>query len=170
HWKNQLAHAQCSFGAADESGIVIPTNMINVADQYRADTQQGAVEAIKVSESGQVLLSLSTNVDFGTKTQGTIFVQTVAGIVDNIRCTPSSNKDEVVLNRAPSQPLSTAWDAVVRATYNLVLHDDLDRNNYIVTAKDPGSNPLNHQLSCINYTVKYYQNDKDFINGLITVN
>ncbi len=170
HWKNQLAYAQCSFGAADESGIVIPTNMINVADQYRADTQQGAVEAIQVNDSGQVLLSLSTNVDFGTKTHGTIFVQTVAGIVDNIRCTPSSNKDEVVLNRAPSQPLSTAWDAVVRATYNLVLHDDLDRNNYIVTAKDPGTNPLNHQLSCINYTVKYYQNDKDFINGLITIN
>lgn len=167
HWKNQHAYKTCSFTAADESGIVIPTDQINVADQNRADTQQGAVEALQVNEIGQVVLTLSDRVDFGGKAQATVFVQTVAGIVDNIRCTPSDNPYEVILNRAPSQPISTAWDAVVRATYQVVLHDDLDRDNYIVTTKEPGDNPLSHRLSCINYTNKYYANDKDFIDGLI---
>lgn len=168
HWKNQHAYKTCSFTAADESGIVLPTNQINVADQYRADTQQGAVEALQVNGTGEVVLTLSDSVDFGGKAQATVFVQTVAGIVDNIRCMPSTNPREVILTRAPSQPISTSWDAVVRATYQLVLHDDLDRDNYIVTTKDPGDNPMSHRLSCINYTDKYYPNDKDFINGLIT--
>ena len=122
---------------------------------------------MQVNEIGQVVLTLSDRVDFGGKAQATVFVQTVAGIVDNIRCTPSDNPYEVILNRAPSQPISTAWDAVVRATYQVVLHDDLDRDNYIVTTKEPGDNPLSHRLSCINYTNKYYANDKDFIDGLI---
>lgn len=168
HWKNQHAYKTCSFTAADESGIVLPTNQINVADQYRADTQQGAVEALQVNGTGEVVLTLSDSVDFGGKAQATVFVQTVAGIVDNIRCMPSTNPREVILTRAPSQPISTSWDAVVRATYQLVLHDDLDRDNYIVMTKDPGDNPMSHRLSCINYTDKYYPNDKDFINGLIT--
>jgi len=167
HWKNQHAYKTCSFTAADESGFVIPTNQINVADQNRADTQQGAVESLQVNSAGQFVLTLSSTANFGDKAQATVFVQTVAGIVDNIRCTPGDNQYDVILSRAPSQPLSTAWDAVVRATYQLVLHDDLERDNYIITTKDPADNPMSHKLSCINYTDKYYANDQDFINGLI---
>lgn len=165
HWKNQLAYSTCEFTGADESGIVIPTNRINVANQNNADTQQGAVEAIDVI-NGQTILTLSDSVDFNGKAQGTIFVQTVSGVVDNIRCYPRDDYS-VVLSRAPSQPISTAWDAVVRATYQLVTHDDLQRDSYIVTAKDVGENPLSHKLTCINYDSRYYQNDKDYINGLI---
>ena len=167
HWKNQLVYSTCSITAADESGIVIVTDRITVANQTRADTQQGAVELLSVNNLGQAVLSLSSPVDFGAKSQGTIFVQTASATVDNIRCTPSDDPYEVILNRPPNQPISTAWDAVVRATYNLVLHDDVDRDSYIVTAKEPGDNPLSHRLTCINYDGDYYQSDKDFINGLI---
>lgn len=165
HWKNQLAYSTCEFTGADESGIVIPTNRINVANQNHADTQQGAVESLEVI-NGQTVPMLSDAVDFGGKTQATIFVQTVSGVVDNIRCYPRDDYS-VVLSRAPSQPLSTAWDAVVRATYQFVTHDDLQRDSYIVTAKDVGENPLSHRLTCINYDSRYYQNDSDFINNLI---
>lgn len=170
HWKNQLVYSTCSITAADESGIVIVNNRIDIANQNRADTQQGAVKSLSVNELGQAVLTLSNPVDFGTKTQGTIFVQTASATVDNIRCMPGANQYEVILNRPPKQPLSTAWDAVVRATYNFVLHDDIDCDSYIVTAKEPGDNPLSHRLTCINYDSGYYQNDKDFINGLIALN
>lgn len=165
HWKNQLAYSTCEFTGADESGIVIPTNRINVANQNHADTQQGAVESLEVI-NGQTVLMLSDAIDFGGKTQATIFVQTVTGVVDNIRCYPRDDYS-VTLSRAPSQPLSTAWDAVVRATYQFVTHDDLQRDSYIVTAKDVGENPLSHKLTCINYDSRYYQNDSDFKNNLI---
>lgn len=167
HWKNQLVYSTCSITAADESGIVIVNNRIDIANQNRADTQQGVVESLSVNNLGQAVLTLSRAVDFGTKTQGTIFVQTASATVDNIRCMPSSNQYEVILNRPPNQPLSTAWDAVVRATYNFVLHDDIDCDSYIVTAKEPDDNPLSHRLTCINYDSGYYQNDRDFINGAI---
>ncbi|WP_352338295.1 host specificity factor TipJ family phage tail protein [Psychrobacter sp. 16-MNA-CIBAN-0192] len=167
HWKNQLVYSTCSITAADESGIVVVNNRIDIANQTRADTQQGSVESLNVNELGQVILSLSSPVDFGAKTQGTIFVQTASATVDNIRCMPGDNQYEVILNRPPNQPISTAWDAVVRATYNLVLHDDVDRDSYIVTAKEPGNNPLSHRLTCINYDAGYYQNDADFKKGLI---
>lgn len=167
HWKNQLVYSTCSITAADESGIVIPNNRIDIVNQNRADIQQGSVESLSVNELGQVVLSLSSPVDFGSKIQGTIFVQTASATVDNIRCMPGANQYEVILNRPPNQPLSTDWDAVVRATYNLVLHDDVDRDSYIVTTKEPGDNPLSHRLTCINYDSGYYQNDKDFIKGLI---
>lgn len=166
HWKNQLSFSTCSFTGADESGIVVPTNRINVANQMRADTQQGAIESLDII-GGKTVLTLSSPVDFGSKTEATIFVQTMSATVDNIKCKPTENSYQVVLNRAPSQPLSTDWDAVVRATYQLVLHNDAERDSYIVSTKEPDSSPLSHRLTCINYTDKYYQNDKDYINGLI---
>jgi len=167
HHKNQNAYRTCSFTGADESGVVIPTNRINVANQLRADTQQGEVESLQINNSGQTVMVLSDDVDFGTKTQATIFVQTVSATVDNITCMPSAQSNEVILSRPPNQPLSTAWDAVVRATYQLVLHDDLDRDSYIVTAKEPGENSLSHRLTCINYSARYYPNDNDFKRGAI---
>lgn len=167
HWKNQLAYKSCEFAGADESGVVIPTNRIDVADIYDAKTQQGVVEAMTVNTNGQTVLILSDNARLSTGQQATVFVQTVSGIVDNIYCTLGSHEREIVLNRAPVQPLSLSWDAVVQATYRLVTHNDVDRDSYIVTAKQPASNPLSHKLTCINYDDRYYQNDSDYRNNQI---
>lgn len=168
HWKNQLAYNNVSITAADESAIVIPSNKVTIANQNRADTQQGAVVALSVNDSAQTILTLSNEVDFASKTEGTVFVQTVVAIVDNIKCRPGDNSREIVLDRPPSYPISTDYGAPVRATYNLVTHDDLDQDSYIVTRKGPGTSSMSNRLDAINYTAKYYQNDKDFIKGLIT--
>lgn len=165
--KNQLAYSNVSATVADEGAIVIPNNKVSIANQNRADTQQGAVVSLSVNGIGQTVLTLSNEVDFGDKPEGTVFVQTVAATVDNIKCSPSNDPREVILQRPPSQPISTERSAQVRATYILVTHDDLDRDSYIVTSKGPGNTSMSHSLEAINYTDKYYQNDKDFINGLI---
>ncbi|PLT23752.1 host specificity factor TipJ family phage tail protein [Psychrobacter sp. MES7-P7E] len=167
HWKNQLAYNNVSITAADESAIIIPSNKVSIANQNRADTQQGAVIGLTVNESAQTILTLSNDVDFVGKTEGTVFVQTVVAIVDNIKCRPSDNPREIILDRPPSYPISTDYSAPVRATYNLVTHDDLDKDNYIVTIKGPGDSSMSNRLDAMNYTAKYYQNDKDYINGLI---
>ncbi|MGE6439849.1 host specificity factor TipJ family phage tail protein, partial [Psychrobacter sp. NPDC078370] len=169
HWKNQLAYNNVSITAADESAIVIPSNKVTIVNQNRADTQQGAVVALSVNDSAQTILTLSNEVDFVGKTEGTVFVQTVVAIVDNIKCHPGDNSRQIILDRPPSYPISTANGAPVRATYNLVTHDDLDQDSYIVTSKGPGDSSMSNRLDAINYTAKYYQNDKDFIKGLITV-
>lgn len=168
HWKNQLAYKSCELVGLDESGIVIPTNRIDVADIYNSDVQQGIVVAQTVDGSGNTLLSLSEPVVLTDGQQATIFVQTVAGIVDNIACVIGADSYTVVLSRPPVQALSLSYDAVVQATYRLVTHGDFDRDSYIVTAKEPSDNPLSHRLTCINYDDRYYQNDTDYKNGLIS--
>lgn len=151
HWKNQLTYSSCSITALDEAAIIILSDRVDIANQNRADTQQGAIESLKVNDLGQTILILSTKVDFKGKMQGTIFVQTASATVDNIRCMPSDNPHEVILTRPPNQPLSTAWNANVRAVYKLALHDDADQDSYLVTVKDPGTNPMTHKLSAVNY-------------------
>ena len=163
HHKNQLAYKSCEFVGADESGIVIPTNRIDVASQLQADVVQGVIERLD-TVGGQIVATVSEPVSMPS---GTLFVQTTAGTVDNIKVTLGDNSYQLILARMPSQPLSLGRDSVVQATFKLVSHSELDRDAYIVSSKDRGENPLSHKLTCVNYTDKYYQNDDDFKKGLI---
>lgn len=163
HHKNQLAYKSCEFTGADESGIVIPTNRIDVASQFGAGVVQGVVERLD-TVGGQIVATVSEPVSMPS---GTLFVQTVAGTVDNIKVTRGNDAYTLILARMPSQPLSLGYDSVVQATFKLVSHSELDRDAYIVSSKDRGENPLSHKLTCINYTDKYYQNDDDYQRGLI---
>ena len=165
HHKNQYAYKSCEFTGADESGIVIPTNRIDVASQLQADVMQGVVESLETI-NGQIIARLSEPCSI---TSGTLFVQTTAGIVDNIAISQGNDKYSVVLSRMPSQPLSLSPSAVVRATYKIVAHTEADRDAYIVSSKSAGENPLSHKLTCVNYTDRYYQNDSDFKKGLISL-
>lgn len=163
HHKNQYAYKTCELTGADESGVVIPTNRIDVANQLRSDTVQGSVHGLD-SVGSVVLMSVSEPVALARGQTATVFVQTTAGILDNIKCTKHDDYT-LKLSRMPSAPISI--DGVVRAVYTLVTHSDTTKDSYIVTKKDVGDNPMTHKLTCINYTDKYYQNDKDFERGLI---
>lgn len=163
HHKNQYAYKTCELTGADESGVVIPTNRIDVTNQLRSDTVQGSVYGLDIVR-GQVLMSVSEPVALADGQTATVFVQTTAGILDNIKCTKHDDYT-LRLSRMPSAPISI--DGVVRAVYTLVTHSNTTKDSYIVTKKDVGDNPMTHKLTCINYTDKYYQNDDDFRHGLI---
>ena len=120
-----------------------------------------------MDNNGQTVLTTNVPVGLGVGQIATIFVQTMAGIVDNINCSLGRHERELVLNRPPSQPLSLSPTAVVRATYKLVTHSELDRDAYLVTAKEAGSNPMSHKLTCINYTDKYYLYDSAYLTNSI---
>ena len=165
HHKNQLAYKSCEFVGADESGIVIPSNRIDVASQLQANVMQGVVESLE-TVNGRIIARLSEPCNI---TSGTLFVQTTAGIVDNIAISQGDDDYSAVLSRMPSQPLSLSPSAVVRATYKIVAHTETDRDAYIVSSKSAGENPLSHKLTCVNYTDKYYENDSDFKKGLISL-
>ena len=165
HHKNQLAYKSCEFVGADESGIVIPSNRIDVASQLQANVVQGVVESLE-TVNGRIIARLSEPCNI---TSGTLFVQTTAGIVDNIAISQGDDDYSAVLSRMPSQPLSLSPSAVVRATYKIVAHTETDRDAYIVSSKSAGENPLSHKLTCVNYTDKYYENDSDFKKGLISL-
>ena len=74
----------------------------------------------------------------------------------------------VKLARLPSGEIS-GTDKVVQAVYQIVAETDDSRDAYLVAQKDP-SDGMTNKLLCTNYDDRYYQNDSDFIDGLITVN
>ena len=161
--KLQYSYKSCEFTGGDESGIVIRSNRITVADQSRADVSQGVVENLEMIDS-DIVLSVSNLVDISETS--TLFVQTVDGNVDAITCEKYSDY-QVKLSRLPSGQISIGHDNVVNATYQIASNDDIERDAYIVIEKTP-SDGLTNKLTCINYTDKYYQNDTDFKNGLIS--
>lgn len=164
--KNKYARTTVQFVGHDESNIVIESNVIAVADQYRADTQQG--EARRLETIGtDIVLTTSDPVTIPTGTTATIWLQTTAGYVDNIAVTAGVKQNQLILARMPSSPISTDPSAVVRATYQISLNDGAKKSAYIVTDKQTAEF-MSNEISAVNYDDRYYQYDNEYIVNQLT--
>lgn len=163
--KDRHAYKSCEFVAGDESNIVVRTNRITVADQLRANVQQGSVDSIETVGS-EIVLHTTDPVTINDSVPHTLFIQTINNGVESIAVTARDDYS-VKLARLPSGEISSGYDAVVQAVYQIVSEADSARDAYLVTQKDPGEGMTN-KLTCTNYDDRYYQNDTDHINGLIT--
>ena len=162
--KDRYAYKTCDFVAGDESNIVVRTNRITVADQLRADVQQGSVDSVEVIGS-DIVLHTTDPVSIEPLAAYTLFIQTINNGVEAIAVTARDDYS-VILARLPSGEISGA-DNVVQAVYQIVNDSDGDRDAYLVAQKEP-SEGMTNKLLCTNYDDRYYQNDSDFTNGLIT--
>lgn len=159
--KDRFTYKSCEITAGDESNIVTRTNRITVASQTTVDVQQGTVEAVEVVGSDIVLhTSDPVNVSDGSY----LFIQTINNGVESIACSPR-DEHSVTLARLPQGEISTDWHNAVRAVYQIVGSNDGDKDAYIVTKKDPAEGMTN-KLTCTNYSSKFYQNDKDYLNSI----
>ena len=163
HNKDRHAYKSCEFVAGDESNIVVRTNRITVADQLRADVQQGSVESIETI-GGDIVLHTTDPVYIELSGAYTMFIQTINNGVESIAVTARDDYS-VKLARLPSGEIS-GTDKVVQAVYQIVAETDDNRDAYLVAQKDP-SEGMTNKLLCTNYDDRYYQNDSDFTNGLI---
>lgn len=164
--KDRHAYKSCEFVAGDESNIVVRTNRITVADQLRADVQQGSVDSIETI-GGDIVLHATDPVSIEPSGAYTMFIQTINNGVESIAVTARDDYS-VKLARLPSGEIS-GTDKAVQAVYQIVSETDDNRDAYLVAQKDP-SEGMTNKLLCTNYDDRYYQNDSDFIDGLITVN
>lgn len=162
--KDRHAYKSCEFVAGDESNIVVRTNRITVADQLRADVQQGSVDSIETI-GGDIVLHTTDPVTIEPSGAYTMFIQTINNGVEAIAVTARDDYS-VKLARLPSGEIS-GTDRVVQAVYQIVSETDDNRDAYLVAQKDP-SEGMTNKLLCTNYDDRYYQNDSDFTNGLIT--
>lgn len=162
--KDRHAYKSCEFVAGDESNIVVRTNRITVADQLRANVQQGSVEGIETID-GDIVLHTYDAVSIDPLVPHTLFIQTINNGVESIAVTARGDYS-IKLARLPSGEISSGYDAAVQAVYQIVSEADSARDAYLVTQKDP-SEGMTNKLTCTNYDDRYYQNDTDYINGLI---
>lgn len=164
--KNKHARQTVQFVGLDESNIVIESNVIAVADQYRADTQQG--EARRLDKIGtDIVLTTSDPVTIPDGATATIWLQTTAGYVDNIAVTAGARPNQLILARMPSSPISTDPSAVVRATYQISLNNGAKKSAYIVTDKQ-NAEFMSNEISAVNYDDRYYQYDNEYIVNQLT--
>lgn len=164
--KNKHARQTVQFVGLDESNIVIESNVIAVADQYRADTQQG--EARRLDKIGtDIVLTTSDPVTIPDGATATIWLQTTAGYVDNIAVTAGAKPNQLILARMPSSPISTDPSAVVRATYQISLNNGAKKSAYIVTDKQ-NAEFMSNEISAVNYDDRYYQYDNEYIVNQLT--
>lgn len=160
--RDLYVYKSCEFTAGDESNIVVRTNRITVADQLRANVQQGTVSSIETIGSDIVLhTDYPVNIELGTPQ--TMFIQTINNGVEAIEVT-ARDEYSMTLARLPSGEISTGPDSAVQAVF--VTNADTDRDAYLITEKSP-SEGMTNKLTCTNYDDRYYQNDADHINGLI---
>ncbi|WP_298908285.1 host specificity factor TipJ family phage tail protein [uncultured Psychrobacter sp.] len=164
--KNKYARQTVQFVGHDESNIVIESNCVAVADQFRADTQQG--EARRLEKVGtDILLTTSEPVIVPDGGTATIWLQTTAGYVDNIAVTGGPRLNQLILARMPSSPISTDPNAVVRATYQVAINDTAKKAAYIVTDK-AAAEFVSNQVTAVNYDDRYYLYDNEYIVNQLT--
>jgi len=106
-------HISCQFDALDESEILRRNDKILVANQTRIDTQDGEVKAVD-----GLMLELSQNVEFSAGEIYFIYLQMPDGSVDSVQISPGLMMNEVILQRAPVQPLVVDKDRYLKT------HDD----------------------------------------------
>lgn len=156
--KHVYSFKTVEFVGADESNVIVPSQRIDVADQYRAGVMQGSVVSMYVHHSYGLVMQLSDPIDDATGgATHTIFVQLINGQVDYM---PVVKVDmyTVQLPRVPSYTVSSDINSVVQATYALVENVNVERDAYIVSSKDIADG-ANNKVTAVNYDSRYYKDD-----------
>lgn len=156
--KLRFQRKSITFDAAPESELLVLRDRIAVADYRNGIHQSGDV----IQQEG-LILTLSHDVDFIAGKSYVIYLQMGDGTVDLLPITAGSAKNKVVLGRLPNGALKLSSDDFVNTIYTVVNDDTKDSLPYLVAKKDL-VDQFSNTITAVNYDVRYYLNDKDFID------
>lgn len=159
--KIRYQNVTSEFTATHESNLLLLTDRILNSDNTRPILMEGEVE----SESG-LELTLSQNTKFEDGVSYSIFLQLSDCTVESIPIQKGSTSNKVILQRAPRLPLVTDSANYAKTIFQIVGSDDSRQQAFLVTEKEPDTRYTN-TIRAINYDARYYEHDKDFINGKI---
>lgn len=150
------------FIATHESNLLLLTDRILNSDNTRPIIMEGEVNSVNGLE-----LTLSQPVNFIAGKSYSIFLQLSDATVESIPVSVGSGNKKVILQTAPRLPLVTNSENYAKTVYQIVASDDARQLAFIVSEKEPDTTYTN-TIRAINYDSRYYANDKDFINGIIS--
>lgn len=157
-YKNQAIE----FEATQESNICVINDRILVSDGTRAGSFEG-----EVIEQNLLELTLSQNLNLLDGVSYTMFLQYKDGSVESIPISKTSYQNKVLLAHAPAMDLVLDYNSFARTTFLVTSNIDNRKTAFILTEKSP-KGIMTSELKAINYDARYYQNDKDLINSVIT--
>lgn len=159
--KIKYGNIAVSFDATQEAVLMVINDRILVADNTRPDTQDGEV----IGTSGLEIF-LSQNVTLTGDTFH-IFLQHYDGTVESILVSAGSHSNSVILSTAPLLALVTDDNVFAKTTYILVGNSSSRKSAFLMTKRTAKDN-FTYSIEAINYDNRYYQNDGDYIAGLIS--
>lgn len=149
-----------TFDALQMANMLIPKNVVLCADHCRPETISGDVMGV---DGLTLYLDTSENIVPGS----IVFLQMADFSVDAIECHPVAPVGTVRLSRLPIRPIQVGDNHVVDTSYTIVAPSDTGTiRRYMVADKSP-KDELSVGMQVVEYSDKFYDKDKDFINGLI---
>ncbi|MGO1375092.1 MAG: host specificity factor TipJ family phage tail protein [Psychrobacter sp.] len=158
---NKLKHNRkaIEFTAYGEGDLVTRMDRIAVVDSTVPILCSGQVE---LQENTVLTLDYPVELDAGKSY--VIHLQLRNGTVDVIEIIRQTGDYQIEVARIPMIPLVTA--GVTHAVFNITEATAAEADVYLVSEKT-GNGLFESTISAMAYDSRYYQNDKDYINGLI---
>lgn len=158
------------FTAYGEADLITINDRIAVTD----DTIPSLVPIGDGFTQGEVVEWLGQNIAVSQPVQlkadrsYIIHLQLPNGSIETMQVGQGGDEWHLVLERLPTLPLVTSWNGKVAPTvYSITLSENKDSEAYLVSEKSP-SGTFESQITAINYDARYYKNDSDYLNNLIT--
>ena len=148
------------FTAYGEGDLVTRMDRIAVVDSTVPILCSGQIE-----QQENTILTLDYPVDLDAGKSYVIHLQLKNGTVDVIDIVGQIGDYQIELARIPIMPLVTS--GVTHAVFNITAATEVEADAYLVSEKS-GKGVFESTISAMAYDGRYYPNDKDFINGLIT--
>lgn len=145
------------FDALDESNLLVRNDRILIADNTSIKTQDGEVDAVD-----GLTLTLSQNVEMQDDVTYYIHLQLKDATVDMIQCLPGEYMNQIILTRAPLQPLVIEEDRFIKTVYQIVEAQTASSSAFLLTEASP-NDEMTNRLTCINYDARYYEKDHTYI-------
>ena len=155
--KLQYQTESVEFDALDESNLLVRNDRILVADNTSIKTQDGEVVAVD-----GLTLTLSQDVEMQDGVTYYIHLQLQDATVDMIQCLSGEYMNQVILTRAPLQPLVFDEDRYIKTIYQIVAAQDTSSSAFLLTEMSP-NDQMTNKLTCINYDARYYEKDHTYI-------
>ncbi|EMF0909645.1 hypothetical protein V2F11_003691, partial [Acinetobacter baumannii] len=130
--------------------------------------EEGGFTSGEIEAWSGLNIQISQPVHFDATKSYTIHLQLSNRSVETMLVTQGVDEWHLVLERLPILPLITSSDGKVTATnYSITLSNELDSEAYLISEKSPSAT-FESEITAVNYDERYYSNDSDYINNLIS--
>jgi len=159
--KLRFQNSQIQFEATQEADLLVEQERVLIADGTRPGTQDGEID----SQDGLTVYT-SQELHFSPGVAYTMFLQLRDKTTQAIDVTPGPVPNSATLAQAPRLALAVESGLFAKTTYILVGNTETSRNAFLILEKIP-QDGMTSKISAANYDARYYERDKDFINGTV---
>lgn len=161
--RQKYQNTSLELEAMQEADLLLVNDLIKVSNNTRPNTWDG-----EIVSKNNLVLTLSQ--PYTGSNNANIFIQsTVLGVLSVGITKVSNNSYQVTLDSDITQSISLNDDAVAKSVYEIV-EDTSTRQDAFLVSEITSNDGLTVNVLANNYDVRYYSNDKDYINEVVDIN